>query len=97
MVWFGKSFIKFCRSFINLIKLVGTQTRSSARVRVDNHELMIKSLLDNYEIWPKRPAWLTTNGNSGVWITGTDSYAIQNQFQADFNIIFKTGCKVKPS
>ena len=33
MIWFGKSFIKFCKSFINFIKLVSTQTCSSARVR----------------------------------------------------------------
>ena len=33
MIWFGKSFIKFCKSFINLIKLVSTRTCSSARVR----------------------------------------------------------------
>ena len=26
MIWFGKSFIKFCKSFINLIKLVSTRT-----------------------------------------------------------------------
>ena len=26
MIWFGKSFIKFYKSFINLIKLVSTQT-----------------------------------------------------------------------
>ena len=33
MIWFGKSFIKFCKSFITLIKLVSTRTCSSARVR----------------------------------------------------------------
>ena len=33
MIWFGKSFIKFCKSFTNLIKLVSTRTCSSARVR----------------------------------------------------------------
>ena len=33
MIWFGKSFIQFCKSFINLIKLVSTRTCSSARVR----------------------------------------------------------------
>ena len=33
MIWFGKSFIEFCKSFINLIKLVSTRTCSSARVR----------------------------------------------------------------
>ena len=33
MIWFGKSFIKFFKSFINLIKLVSTRTCSSARVR----------------------------------------------------------------
>ena len=33
MIWFGKSLIKFCKSFINLIKLVSTRTSSSARVR----------------------------------------------------------------
>ena len=33
MIWFGKSFIKFCKIFINLIKLVSTRTCSSARVR----------------------------------------------------------------
>ena len=35
MIWFGKSFIEFCKSFINLIKLVSTLTCSSARVRVE--------------------------------------------------------------
>ena len=36
MIWFDKSFIKFCKSFINLIKLVSTLICSSARVkRVD--------------------------------------------------------------
>ena len=35
MIWFGKSFIKFCKIFINLIiKLVSTQTCSLARVRL---------------------------------------------------------------
>ena len=34
MIWFDKSFIKFCRSFINLIKLLTTKTCSSARVRL---------------------------------------------------------------
>ena len=29
MIWFGKSLIKFCKSFINLIKLVSTRTCSS--------------------------------------------------------------------
>ena len=33
MIWFGKSFIKSCKSFINFIKLVSTLTCSSARVR----------------------------------------------------------------
>ena len=38
MIWFGKSFIKFCKSFINLIKLVSTRTCSPARVRAHpNH------------------------------------------------------------
>ena len=32
MIWFGKSFIKFCKSSINLIKLVSKRTCSSARV-----------------------------------------------------------------
>ena len=31
--WFVKSFIKFCKGFIKLIKLVSTRTCSSARVR----------------------------------------------------------------
>ena len=34
MIWFGKSFIKFCKSYINLKKLFSTRTCSSARVRV---------------------------------------------------------------
>ena len=34
MIWFGKSFIKFCKNFINLLKLFSTRTCSSARVRV---------------------------------------------------------------
>ena len=34
MIWLGKSFIKFCKSFINLIKLVSTRTCSLARVRL---------------------------------------------------------------
>ena len=33
MIWFGKSFIKFCKSFINLIKLVSEWRCSLARVR----------------------------------------------------------------
>ena len=33
MIWFGKSFIKFCKSFINSIKLVSTRTCRLARVR----------------------------------------------------------------
>ena len=33
MIWFGKSFIKICKSFINLIKLVSTRTCRLARVR----------------------------------------------------------------
>ena len=33
MIWCGQSFIKFCKSFLNLIKLVSTRTSSSARVR----------------------------------------------------------------
>ena len=40
MIWFGKSFIKFCRSFINLIKLVSTRISSSARVRLEHIENM---------------------------------------------------------
>ena len=36
MTWLGKSFIKFCKSFINSIKLVSTRTCSSARVRPYN-------------------------------------------------------------
>ena len=34
MIWFGYSFIKFCKSFINLIKLFSARTCSSARVRL---------------------------------------------------------------
>ena len=33
MIWICKSFIKFCKSCINLIKLVSSQTCSLARVR----------------------------------------------------------------
>ena len=33
MIWSGKSFIEFYKSFLNLIKLVSTLTCSSARVR----------------------------------------------------------------
>ena len=33
MIWSGKSFIEFYKSFLNLIKLVSTRTCSSARVR----------------------------------------------------------------
>ena len=33
MIWSGKSFIKVCKSFIDLIKLVSTLTCSQARVR----------------------------------------------------------------
>ena len=42
MLWFGKSFIIFCKSFINLIKVVSTQTYSLARVRGgdENHPLL---------------------------------------------------------
>ena len=38
MIWFGKSFIKFCKSFINLIKLVSTRTCSLARVRTEGNK-----------------------------------------------------------
>ena len=34
MIWFDYSFIKFCKSFINLIKLFSARTCSSARVRL---------------------------------------------------------------
>ena len=40
MIWFGKSFIKFSKSFINLIKLVSALTCSLARVRVVGTRLM---------------------------------------------------------
>ena len=36
MICFGKSFIKFGKIFINLMKLVSTRTCSSARVKVSN-------------------------------------------------------------
>ena len=45
MIWFDKSFIKFCRSFINLIKLLSTKTCSSARVRAQsNHKYQWEDL-----------------------------------------------------
>ena len=51
MIWFGKSFIKFCKSFINLIKLVSTLTFCSARVRIQAEQkfqsnLQRKQILD---------------------------------------------------
>ena len=46
MIWFGKSFIKFCKSFINLIKLVSTRTCSSARVRMES---MCNVITSNYQ------------------------------------------------
>ena len=42
MIWFGKGFIKFCKSFFNLIKLVSTRTCSSARVRVTVADLTVR-------------------------------------------------------
>ena len=35
MIWFGKSFINFGKSFIKSIKLVSTRTCSLARVRTE--------------------------------------------------------------
>ena len=52
MIWFGKSFIKFCKSFINLIKLVSTRTCSSARVRNYDDE-MSALLIIVAKNWPK--------------------------------------------
>ena len=40
MIWFGKGFIKFCKSFINLTKLDSTLTCSSARVRINPQALI---------------------------------------------------------
>ena len=50
MIWFGKSFIKFCKSFINLIKLVSTRSCSSARVRTG---VVSESLLEKvaWTLW----------------------------------------------
>ena len=41
MIWFGKSFIKFCKSFINLMKLVCTRTCSSARIRAQTKDVCV--------------------------------------------------------
>ena len=46
MIWFGKSFIKFCKNFINLIKLVSTQTCSLARVREKTYENTIGATME---------------------------------------------------
>ena len=43
MIWFGKSFINFYKSFINLIKLVSTRTCSSARVGFWNGHFSARS------------------------------------------------------
>ena len=40
-IWLGKSFVKFCKSFINLIKLVSARTCSLARVRKHPRSLAI--------------------------------------------------------
>ena len=77
MVWFGKSFIKFCRSFINLIKLVKTRTCSSVRAReyplhgpcvlraTPNQQKNLKPKDDSKEVWQLLRAlcssWLVSN------------------------------------
>ena len=53
MIWFGKSFIKFCKSFMNLMKLVSTRTCSSARVRAElNKEFAIYASHRRLQAWP---------------------------------------------
>ena len=48
MIWFGKSFIKFGKSFINLIKLISTRTCTSARVR-SKRDFSTRNL--HWQIW----------------------------------------------
>ena len=55
MIWFVKSFIKFCKRFINLIKLVSTLTCSSARVRVGGAKIACKGWLGIQKL-PQEPA-----------------------------------------
>ena len=43
MMWFGKSFINFCKSFINLVKIVSTRTCSSPRVRMKARHAQVAS------------------------------------------------------
>ena len=43
MIWFGKSFIKFCRSFVKVKKALSIQTFSLARVRFCLRECVVSS------------------------------------------------------
>ena len=64
MIWFGKSFIEFCESFINLIKLVSTRTCSSARVRLEVEVEVLAALSLPHRALPSSPLfhlqWLST-------------------------------------
>ena len=51
MIWFGKSIIKFCKSFINLIKLVSALTCSSARVRTQSGAFQVQTRLLQDSQW----------------------------------------------
>ena len=70
MIWFGKSFIKFCRSFINLIKLVSTRTCSSARVRSWAwslpQELGHWFYSKTFDCFLKLPAWVIARWPAGA-------------------------------
>ena len=68
MIWFGKSFIKFCKSFIDLMKLVSTLTCSSARVRVHNyiHTYFWKIIIRTYQ-W----GWVSLYWIIGLWAIGS--------------------------
>ena len=69
MIWFGKIFIKFCKSFINLIKLFSTRTCSSARVRRDD-EIFIQSPDRRYLAMKGKPLRLeTTSVNERICST----------------------------
>ena len=90
MIWFGKSFIKFCKSFINLIKLVSTLTCSLARVRSSADFLHAGLLFFDCCGWISRPdtQWL----HSGILVhkpyTNT-SHCIMIKFFIFQNALFQ--------
>ena len=82
MIWFGKSFIKFCRSFINLIKLVSTRTCSSARVRSWAwslpQELGHWFYSKTFDCFLKLPAWVIA-----IWPAGARTWTQTWNLQPD--------------